>query len=359
MGYSYYNGQGVKQDYTAALKWFRNAADRDYAPAQYQLGLCFYNGHGVAKNDAEAYAWWSSAAKTEELAAQGFNALVEQMSAEQVLAGCRRMKELRAQIEARLPDRELLALKGRAEEGDTETQSRLGVSYALGQGVATNYVKAVNWWRKAAEQNSALAQSCLGTCYYLGQGVDKNYEEAVKWYRKAAEQNRPEAQYSLALCYANGEGVAKDAAEAAKWYQKAAEQNLVEAQNSLGVCYAKGEGVAKDDLQAVKWFRKAAEGGELNALNALAWILATSRNSAVRDGSDAVVLAEKAAAARHYKNPATLDTLAAAYAEAGQFEKAVSTEQEAIALLQKEAEKSDYRTRLQLFEGKVSYRSKD
>jgi TPR repeat protein len=233
------------------------------------------------------------------------------------------MKELRAQIEARLPDRELLALKGRAEEGDTETQSRLGVCYAHGQGVATNYVKAVNWWRKAAEQNSALAQSCLGTCYYLGQGVDKNYEEAVKWYRKAAEQNRPEAQYSLALCY------------------------------------AKGEGVAKDDLQAVKWFRKAAEGGELNALNALAWILATSRNSAVRDGSNAVVLAEKATAARHYKNPATLDTLAAAYAEAGQFEKAVSTEQEAIALLQTEAEKSDYRTRLQLFEAKVSYRSKD
>jgi len=109
----------------------------------------------------------------------------------------------------------------------------------------------------------------------------------------------------------------------------------------------------------VKWYRKAAEGGAVTAFNSLAWILATSENSAIRDGSNAVVFAEKAVAATKHKTPAELDTLATAYAETGQFEKAVSTEQEAIALLQTEAEKNDYRTRLKLFEVHLPYRAED
>jgi TPR repeat protein len=153
--------------------------------------------------------------------------------------------------------------------------------------------------------------------------------------------------------------VAKDEVEAVKWFRKAAEQNYATAQYQLGVCYAKGRGVAADMAEAMRWYRKAADGGEVPALNSLAWILATSEDSAIRDGSNAVVFAEKAVAATNRKSPNDLDTLAAAYAEAGQFEKAVSTEQEAMALLQTEAQKNDYGTRLKLFESKVPYRAKD
>jgi TPR repeat protein len=153
--------------------------------------------------------------------------------------------------------------------------------------------------------------------------------------------------------------VAKDEVEAVKWFRKAAAQNCAEAQWLLGICYAKGQGVARDEAEAVTWYRKAAECGEINALNSLAWILATSANSSIRDGSNAVVFAEKAVAATNRKDPAALDNLAAAFAEAGQFEKAVSTEKEAIALLRTEAEKNDYTTRLKLFEAKLPYRAKD
>ena len=103
----------------------------------------------------------------------------------------------------------------------------------------------------------------------------------------------------------------------------------------IGVCYANGLGAAKNEVEVAKWWRKAAQGGEvnaLNALNALAWTLATSEDSAIRDGSNAVVFAEKAVSARNHKNPAELDTLAAAYAEVGQFEKAVRTEHHAETL---------------------------
>jgi serine/threonine-protein kinase len=64
-------------------------------------------------------------------------------------------------------------------------------------------------------------------------------------------------------------------------------------------------------------------------------------------------------AATSRKTPAYLNTLAAACAETSQFEKAASTEQEAIALLRTEVEKNDYKSRLRLYEVHVPYRAKD
>jgi TPR repeat protein len=52
--------------------------------------------------------------------------------------------------------------------------------------------------------------------------VAKDYVEAVKWYRKAAEQGHTEAQFNLGYCYANGQGVGKDKVEAYAWFSMAA-----------------------------------------------------------------------------------------------------------------------------------------
>jgi hypothetical protein len=54
-------------------------------------------------------------------------------------------------------------------------------------------------------------------------------------------------------------------------------------------------------------------------LDELAWLLATYPDSKSRDGSDAVRLAERACVLTERRIPALLDTLAAAYAEAGDF----------------------------------------
>jgi len=213
--------------------------------------------------------------------------------------------------------------------------------------------------RPKAEKGNADAQCHLGDCYHFGEGVAADDVEAVKWWRKAAEQNLAHAQANLGISYAHGRGVAEDDVEAVKWFRRAAEQNLASAQVNLGFCYSHGRGVAKDEVEAINLFRKAGEAGEVGGFNNLAWILATSENSSIRNGPNAVFFGEKAVAATHSKKPATLDTLAAAYAEAGQFEKAVKTEQKAIALLQTKAEKSVFRTRLKLYEAKVPYRQKD
>jgi hypothetical protein len=63
-------------------------------------------------------------------------------------------------------------------------------------------------------------------------------------------------------------------------------------------------------------------------------------------------------AAANRKDPQTLDTLAAAYAEAGEFDKAIDTQKEAMELLQNEEMKKDFASRLKLYQSKTLYRER-
>lgn len=67
-------------------------------------------------------------------------------------------------------------------------------------------------------------------------------------------------------------------------------------------------------------------------LNAHAWLLATSPDDKLRDGAEAVRLATRAVEITSGRQPAMLNTLAAAYAEAGQSDKAVAMAGQAIDL---------------------------
>ena len=68
------------------------------------------------------------------------------------------------------------------------------------------------------------------------------------------------------------------------------------------------------------------------ALNDLAWVLAANSDDELRNGAEAVRLAERACDLTHYGKPVYIGTLAAAYAEAGRFPEAVTTEEKAEQL---------------------------
>jgi tetratricopeptide (TPR) repeat protein len=65
----------------------------------------------------------------------------------------------------------------------------------------------------------------------------------------------------------------------------------------------------------------------------LAWVLATAPDPDIRDGSQAVALGEQACAATNYQDAYCLDALAAALAEAGDFERAIHLASEAARQL--------------------------
>jgi len=72
----------------------------------------------------------------------------------------------------------------------------------------------------------------------------------------------------------------------------------------------------------------------LIAMNNLAWMLATCPDAKVRNGARAVQLGEQACQLINYRVTLNVGTLAAAYAEAGRFDDAIATAQQAIALAQ-------------------------
>jgi len=58
LGMMYLNGQGVKQDYAEAGKWFRKAAELHIPQAQYKLGWLYMSGQGLPRDFEQAYAWF-------------------------------------------------------------------------------------------------------------------------------------------------------------------------------------------------------------------------------------------------------------------------------------------------------------
>jgi tetratricopeptide (TPR) repeat protein len=86
--------------------------------------------------------------------------------------------------------------------------------------------------------------------------------------------------------------------------------------------------------KAIDYYHKTiqAQPDMIEALNNLAWLLAANHDSAVRNGTEAVKLAERACKLNDYKTPVLVGTLAAAYAEAGRFGDAVTTAEKAREL---------------------------
>ncbi len=230
-----------------------------------------------------------------------------------------------------------LILKGRADEAIVHYQRALQIQpnnpvtqYFLGIALLQTgrWDEATNCFQKALQLKPDYAEAD----YNLG-GILRSQgrlDQAAEYYQKAI-QIKPDyamAHYDLAVLL----GRQNRWDEAAGHFRKTTElkPDFADAYLHYGTILGQSGQVRA----AVVEYREALKLNPdlVGALNNLAWIFAASSEDELRNGAEAVRLAEHACELTRYQEPQFIGTLAAAYAEAGRFPEAVSTAEKAAQL---------------------------
>ena len=97
----YATGEGVPQDNTEAVRWFRQAAEQGDATAQVALGLMYDQGEGVPQDYVQAHKWVNLAAsrfssaerELRDMAVQARNRVASKMTPAQIAEAQRLARE--------------------------------------------------------------------------------------------------------------------------------------------------------------------------------------------------------------------------------------------------------------------------
>jgi tetratricopeptide (TPR) repeat protein len=203
--------------------------------------------------------------------------------------------------------------------------SNLGVALA-GAGkvdrAISEFEKALEIDPSSAEAHNNLGRSLIAT---------GKFEQAVPHLRTAAELKPDAAEIHNSLAIALVKTGHVD--EAIPHFERAVEidPSFVEAHFNLGDALYYLQGKAREALEHWQAVLRA-EPNHVPVLDSVAWVLATSRDDSLRNGTRAVELAERAVRVSGGKSPSLFDTLAAAYAETGRFSEAVELTNRNLAL---------------------------
>ena len=249
------------------------------------------------------------------------------------------------------------------------------------------YGDAIDIYKKAiiVDPTKLQVYSGLGSCYLSL----NRYSEGIGYYEKylAADPNNHMVLLSTALCFRGLNNHAK-AIELLEKVVRIDPRNVI-AYNSLGLSYfalgkyyeaagannkslainpnnlatwgCLGECYEKLDAfdQAIKSYEKCLDLQHNSplAFTKLAIIYGTCKNAKFRDGDKAVKLATKACELTKYGHYLCVSSLAAGYAECGDFEKAIEYQEKAIELAGDNL-RGDYEKRLDAYKANKPWRAK-
>lgn len=308
-------------DADSARELFAEAASAEPGLSHAHLGLA---RAALLAGDPEAgldHARQAVTADPRHAEARGLLAELYRRSGENDRALAERRVERRLPAVTRLPDPAYAAL---VAEGVSSYWFRQRGRAYLEAGDAAGAVGEFERAVAAAPRSEHLDDLGLAL-QYLGR-----YEEAVERHRAALVQRpgRPELLVHLGTAL-DGAGELDRAIEVtAKAFEL--EPGLTTAALNLGTFLQR----AGRRAEAVTAFRQGLEHApdELRLASRLAWLLATAPEDRLRDGDEAVLLAEGVCERTGHHLPEALDVLAAAYAEAGRFAEAVAAARRALEL---------------------------
>ncbi len=183
-------------------------------------------------------------------------------------------------------------------------------------------------FRQALALRPEFAEAMYGLAVvYHGQN---KLEDAIELYQESLKRDPDNvaAHYNLGRAFAaRGQND-----RAIQSYQKAIELAPEDADSRQAL--ARAFVMVNQVSEAMYQYRRTLEIDpvRVGALLDLAWIIATAPNLELRVPAEGVRLAERAVAITNSTNATALDTLAAAYATAGQIERAVETAEKAVSI---------------------------
>ncbi|MGA2240784.1 MAG: tetratricopeptide repeat protein [Verrucomicrobiota bacterium] len=208
--------------------------------------------------------------------------------------------------------------------------------YALGTVLCATPQRddALNEFQESVRINPNYAKSQL----FLGNALERknHFDEAIFHYQRALELN-PDwgvAWYNCGFVFFEKGEVDKAIGHLKRAVQY--EPNNTNFHNALAAALGFEQQGLEANIGLREFVKQNPDRPDL--LNNLAWRLATYPDPKIRNGAEAVQLAERACQLTHYQITATVVTLAAAYAEAGRFEEAVTNAQLASSMALKSGE---------------------
>lgn len=325
-------GAEANGDFQQAASWYRQAAEKGYAAAQFKLGELLESGKGASADKVQAATWYRKAA------AQGFAAATIRLHALDVAASSapppadtpaptppihtpppptptepqRAPAAAPVIAEPRSEPSIPVATIPRAEGQPASRQTQVIVAACLA-GAILVWIGWSRYRRTAAAPHSAsawnrrpaiiLALTAVGLCV-----VAFGIVAGVK-YLAAAPSLSPQAQFTLGLQSRDGDQVAQSYATAAQWFQKAADRGYAPAQFELATLLRLGLGVRPDADAGLRTLARAAVQGYPPAVT-LGGILEVTRA-----GGDTTRGLQWLKAAANFGDPWAQSQLAAVYME--------------------------------------------
>ena len=286
--------------------------------------LAFVGWEGLSRSkdavEALRFAAWSGNAMANRILAElwvqeAFNGTQESKERDQYLIGAERNY--------------LVAIRAGYEVAMFE----LGRLYVMGAYGGEKTASGLALISRSAELENPEALLWLGWRHVLGDMVDRDHERAEQYFLRAAETDEvAKLEYVRFLMHPEVDLGFNE--RAYRWIRQMARDDNAHAMVLIGDLYARGLHVGKSFRRAGSWFKNAVKAApdDPYLVNEVAWRLAVTHLPKLRDERYALAIMERimGESEEASRNAAYLDTLAAAYAANGNFERAIAVQEQAV-----------------------------